>query len=69
MKNKELIQRLRDNSSGIYRSSREGANRLELALYLLGQIKNSLPQKRDWLDPDIEKSVDRLLELNKDLPK
>jgi len=29
--------------------------------YVLGQIIDSLPSKRDWLDPDIERMARKLL--------
>ena len=38
MNNSELIQWLRDNSSGVYRPSAEAADRLEQSLYLLQSI-------------------------------
>ena len=62
--NKELIEWLRANSSGVYRPSAEGADRLEFALYIIRSIKTSLPQKRDWLDPQIEKYMDNLIKLD-----
>lgn len=34
---------------------------LKIAKYLLNQIINSLPQKRDWLDPVIEKASRNLI--------
>lgn len=62
--NKELITWLKSNSSGSYRLSAEGGERLDLALYLLNQIMQDMPQNRDWLDPNIERATKELLSLN-----
>jgi hypothetical protein len=62
MNNKELIKWLRDNSSGGYRPSEIGADRLEIALYLLKEVMSQVPSNRDWLNPITEKTIKDLLE-------
>jgi hypothetical protein len=53
---------LRDNSSGGYRPSEIGADRLEIALYLLKEVMSQVPSNRDWLNPITEKTIKDLLE-------
>ena len=62
--NEELIEWLREHSSGSYRPSADGADRLQLALFVLRDIMRDMPAKRDWLNPDIEKNVKWLLSLD-----
>jgi hypothetical protein len=62
--NAELIKWLRDNSSGVYRPSNEAADRLADALYVIRGILTDLPQKRDWLNPELERAAKLLISLD-----
>ena len=63
--NSELIQWLRDNSSGSHHPSAQAAHRLERALYLLRQITHDLPANKDWLNPDLEREANTLIALDR----
>lgn len=39
----------------------------EHLVYIIGQIKNSLPSNKDWLDPFLETMMDKALEEDKRL--
>lgn len=67
MDNEELVEWLRENSSGIYRPSAEGAERLDMALHVIRDVFSSIPQRRDWLNPETERIAKRLLSLDKKL--
>jgi hypothetical protein len=49
---------------GLSQPPAEAADRLESALHLLRQIMQDLPQKRDWLNPDLERSAKALISLD-----
>ena len=59
--NNELIQWLQENSSGYYRPSYDAAERLGSCLFVIREIMDALPERRDWLNPDLEKVAKEIL--------
>lgn len=62
MNTPKLTQWLRDNSSGVYRPAREAADLIERQQVIICRLIEALPQKRDWLDPELEQAAKEIVE-------
>lgn len=58
---KDAISEAEDIASEADREIKSLVNKLNHTLFILDQIRNDLPNNRDWLDPTIEREMNALL--------